>query len=182
MAAILYKWLLFLPVFSFQGFAGSPVLDEAVAKGSGGFHPFYISVTEIEHNANDKTLEISCKIFTDDFERTLRTQYKGTVDLLKPKNKMEMNNLVSGYVKKHLIVAVDGKPVDLQFIGYEQQEEGIESYFQVSNISGVKKIDITDNILYEYKKEQVSFIHVIINGNRKSTKLNNPEDKVSFQY
>ena len=40
-------------------------------------HPIFVSVTEIEHNAKDKTLEISCKIFTDDFEKTLRLTYKG---------------------------------------------------------------------------------------------------------
>ena len=168
MASILFKWLLF------GGFLlGNPGHDN---------HPFYISVTEIEHNAKEKTLEVSCKIFTDDFEKTLRQTYKGTVDLLEPKDKAAMNKLVSDYVKKHLSLIVDGKPVVLEFIGYEQQEEGIESYYQVNNISTVKKIDVTDNILYEYKKEQVSLLHVTINGNRKSYKLNNPDEKVSFQF
>ena len=48
MAFLLHKWLL----------AG---LD-------GAGHPFFVSVTEINHNAKDKTIEIACKIFTDDFE------------------------------------------------------------------------------------------------------------------
>ena len=39
-------------------------------------HPIFVSVTQIDHNATDKTLEISCKIFTDDFEQTLRQQNK----------------------------------------------------------------------------------------------------------
>ena len=93
-----------------------------------------------------------------------------------------MNKLVSDYVKQHLSLIVDGKPVVMEFIGYEQQEEGIESYYQVNNIGAVKKIDVTDNILYEYKKEQISLLHVTINGNRKSYKLNNPDEKVSFQF
>lgn len=169
MAAILFKWLCFV------AFLPAPTANIT-------YHPFYISVTEIEHNARDKTLEISCKIFTDDFERTLRQQYKGTVDLLQPKDKAAMNNLVSSYIKKHLSVTADGKLLDLQFLGYEQQEEGIESYYQVNNISSVSRIDITDNILYEYKKDQVSFLHVTVNGNRKSTKLNNPDEKASFQF
>lgn len=168
MASILFKWLIV------GGF-----LLSAPQKGK---HPFFVSVTEIEQNAKEKTLEISCKIFTDDFEKTLRQTYKGTVDLLEPKDKAAMNKLVSDYVKKHLSLVVDGKPVLLEFIGYEQQEEGIESYYQVNNISAVKKIDVTDNILYEYKKEQVSLLHVIVNGNRKSYRLNNPDAKVSFEF
>ncbi len=145
-------------------------------------HPIYVSVTEIEHNAKEKTLEISCKIFTDDLEKTLRQTYSGTVDLLQPKDKVAMDKLISAYVKKHLSLIVDGKPVSLEYLGYEQQEEGIESYYQVNNITAVKKIDVTDNILYEYKKEQISLLHVTVNGNRKSFKLNNPEEKTSFLF
>jgi hypothetical protein len=145
-------------------------------------HPIYVSVTEIEHNAKDKTLEISCKIFTDDLEKTLRQTYKGTVDLLQPKDKAAMNNLVNDYVQKHMQIKVENKVVALQFLGYEQQEEGIVSFYQVNNIPVVKKLDITDNILFEYKKEQISIIHVLVNGDRKSTKLINPEDKAGFEF
>jgi hypothetical protein len=169
MGSVLFKWLLIGGLF---------LSNAGISK-----HPIYMSVTEIEHNAKDKTLEISCKIFTDDFEKTLRQNYSGIIiDLINPKDKAAMNKLVSDYVQKHLSVKVDGKAVTLQFLGYEQQEEGINSYYQVNNIAAVKKIDITDNILYEYKDQQISIIHVIVNGNRKSTRLINPEDKVSLEF
>ena len=144
-------------------------------------HPIFVSVTEIEHNAKEKTLEVSCKIFTDDFENTLMQAYHVHVDLLEPKYKDSMNKLVNEYVQKHLSIALESKTVALKFIGYEQIEEGIYSYYQADNISSVKNISITDNVLYEYKPEQFSLIHITVNGNRKSTKLNNPDDKVSFQ-
>ena len=168
MASILFKWLLI----------GGLVFNSSSAT----YHPIFVSVTEIEHNAKDKILEISCKIFTDDFEKTLRQAYKTYVDLLKPKDKNAMNKLVADYVQKHLQLKVDGTPATLQFLGYEQDEEGIISYYQVNNIATVKKLDITDNILFEYKKEQLSIIHTTINGNKKSTKLVNPDDKASFEF
>lgn len=168
MVAILFKWLMLASLFG--------------TKPGAATHPIYVSVTEIEHNAKDKTLEISCKVFTNDFEITLRQGYKGTVDLLQPKDKAAMDALVSAYIKKHLQLKVDGRPVNMEYLGYEQQEEGIESYYQVNNIASVKQVDVTDNILYEYKSEQISIIHVIVNGNRKSYKLNNPAEKVSFSF
>jgi hypothetical protein len=168
MVHFLFKWFM----------VGGFLLNQPVVTN----HPIYVSVTEIEHNTKDKTLELSCKIFTDDFEKTLRQTYKGTVDLLQPKDKNAMNKLVQDYVQKHLLIKVDEKPVALQFIGYEQEEEGIVSFYQVNNIPSVKKLDITDNILFEYKKEQISIIHTTVNGNRKSTKLVNPEEKASFVF
>lgn len=168
MVSFLFKWLLVSSLFL------SPDVTT--------YHPIFVSVTEIEHNAKDKTLEISCKIFTDDFEKTLRQTYQGTVDLLQPKDKNAMNKLVSEYVQKHLQIKADGKNVTLQFLGYQQEEEGIISFYQVNNVAVVKKLEVTDTILYEYKKEQISIIHTIVNGNRKSTKLVNPEDKAGFDF
>ncbi|MBL7702939.1 MAG: hypothetical protein JNM14_11865 [Ferruginibacter sp.] len=168
MASILFKWLLI----------GGLIFSPAAAT----YHPIYVSVTEIEHNAKEKTLEISCKIFTDDFEKTLKSTYKTYIDLLKPKDKNAMDKLVADYVRKHLLIKADGKPVEFIFLGYEQDEEGIVSYYQVNNIATLKKLDITDNILFEYKKEQISIIHATANGNKKSTKLVNPEDKYSFEF
>ena len=183
MASILFKWLLVSSLLNFNTFSNSPSYRaESKIRESGDSHPIFVSVTEIEHNAKDKTLEVSCKIFTDDFEKTLRSTYNTYVDLLKPKDKNATNKLVADYVQKHLLIKVDGKPVALQFLGYEQDEEGIVSYYQVHNINAVKKLDITDNILFEYKKEQLSIIHTTVNGNKKSTKLVNPDEKASFEF
>ena len=57
-------------------------------------HPFHMSVVEINHNVQDKTLEISCKIFTDDFEKVLAKTYNTKVDLTNPSNKAAMDSLV----------------------------------------------------------------------------------------
>ncbi len=168
MATLLFKWLMIGTLF--------------LALPTNNYHPIYVSVTEIEHNAKEKTLEISCKIFTDDFEKTLRQQYKTHVDLIDTKHKAAMENLVNDYVQKHLSIKVDGKIIELQFLGFEQQEEGIISFYQATNISSVKKLDIKNNILYTYKKEQMSIIHVKVNGERKSSKLLNPEEKLSFEF
>ena len=91
MALSIYKWLMisffswFIPQGNLQSGTSSkfPLCAdaEALAQASGpGFpHPYYISVVEINHNPTDKTLEISCKIFTNDFEATLEKNYKTKV-------------------------------------------------------------------------------------------------------
>jgi hypothetical protein len=145
-------------------------------------HPIFMSVTEIEHNAKTKSLEISCKVFTDDFEKHLRTIYRTKIDLLDLKTHETMNKFVNEYIQKHLQIVVDGKQVSMKFLGYEQIEEGIYSYFEVQNITAVKTLNITDNILYDYKSEQISLIHATVNAVRKSTKITNPESKVAITF
>ncbi len=146
------------------------------------FHPYYVTVTEIEHNKKIKTLEISCKIFTDDFEKVLRQNTKTTIDLLNPNDKAKMDKLVSSYIRKHLQMIINGKLIKLEYLGYESEGEAILTYFQGKDISTVTRIDVKDDLLYEYKKEQINLLHVTVNGKRKSTKLNNPESTVSFKW
>jgi hypothetical protein len=170
MAAILYKWFLLLSL------TGQP--DMAPVN-----HPFFISVTEIEHNAKEKTLEISCKIFTDDFEKILRQNNTSTpVDLITVKNKAAMDRIVNEYVQRHFTLKVDDRNAAMKFIGFQRQEEAVYSFFEVADIASVKKIAVTDNLLYDYKKEQVSIVHVTVGGNLKSTRMNNPDDKYVFEF
>jgi hypothetical protein len=174
MVSIAYKWLM---VISFILYNNSNFKNADLIP-----HPLFISVTEIEHNQKEKTVEISCKIFTDDFEKTLRMNTKEKVDLLNPAIKSLMEKLVNGYIQKHLIVQIDSRKVAMKFIGYEQQEEGITSYFQVDNIAKIKKIQVFNNLLYEFNIQQMGIIHAIVNGNRKSSKLNNPEANALFEW
>ncbi len=166
MALILYKWLL-LSLFS---------LHTEVT------HPIYVSVTEIEHNAKEKTLEISCKIFTDDFEKALRKVNKHRVDLLDQGLKQSMNRMVNEYVQKHLAMKVNGLPVRMEYIGFEQQDEGILSYFQVNEVKTIKELSIHNSILFEDQPQQISLLHITVNSIRKSTKLNNPETSALFKF
>ena len=169
-----------MPVFLFKWLFLSLTLL-SLSTGS-GYHPVYVSVTEIEHNAKNNTLEVSCKIFTDDFEKALRNAYKTRVDLENEKLKPAMDSLVNDYVQKHLSISTDGQPAKLKYLGFERIEEGIYSYYEALPVTSFTKIQVRNNILFEYKKEQMNFIHVIAAGKRKSTKLNNPENTATFTF
>ena len=146
-------------------------------------HPVYVSVTEIEYDPTDKSLEIICSVFTNDFEATLKKETPGSkIDLLASEQKKKMEQMVSNYLSKHLKIAIDGKWRQMEWVGYEQQEESIASYLQVTGVDGFKKIMVKDDILYEYKNEQISLIHLTVKGKRKSTKLNNPDSVANFEY
>lgn len=146
-------------------------------------HPFYVSVTEINHNPKDKTIEISCKTFTDDLETALEKTTKVKHDLFNPKDAAATEKAVADYIKKHLQLKSDGKPLQLEFVGYERENEATWSYFQVSNVAAApKKLDIITSILFEASDKQINLLHVTINNNRKSTKLDYPADNATFDF
>ena len=135
-------------------------------------HPLFVSVTEINHNAQDKTLEISCKVFTDDLE----------IDLFTVKDKAAANKAISDYFRKHLALKADGKAVQMELIGFEREGDATWSYFQVPNISSVKKIEVDNNILYEASDQEINLMHVTVNKDRKSTKIDYPDVHAVFEF
>ena len=171
MAASIYKWSFFLGVVF--------VLSSATPPRP---HPFHVSVTEIEHNASEKSLEISCKIFTDDFETTLASNYKTKVDLINPPNKAAMDSLVKKYLFSHLVIRVNGRPVTMNYVGFENEKEAAYGYIEIANVSSLSKLDITNNIMYDKFDDQVNIMHVKYNGDRKSTKLDYPAKEASFSW
>ena len=145
-------------------------------------HPVYMSVTEIEYNSTANTIEINNKLFVDDFEQTLRKAFNERIDLLNPPDKARMEKLVNQYIQAHFKISVNGSPVKLNFLGYERIEEGIYIYFEAVDVKQPVQLDIFNNLLYEYKSEQMGIMHCKIKGKIKSTKLNNPESKVSLRF
>jgi hypothetical protein len=173
MAAVFYKWLLicswWMVTYSDQHLSVSK-------------HPFYISVTEINLNTADKTLEVSCKMFADDLEQTIEKIDHTQLDISSDKDKSKFDNYIPTYVKNHLSISIDGKAGNLSYIGFEKDKESAYCYFEVENISSLKKIDINNRLLYDFTSDQVNIIHVMVNGKRQSTKLDYPNKNAGFSF
>lgn len=171
----LYKWmaLLLLPLL----ISSTPrsVAVEAV-------HPFYVSVSEISHNAGDKTVEISCKFFMDDFEATLEKAYKTTLDITVDKYKPAFDKHIADYIPKHLTLTIDGKAVVLKYIGFETEKESAYVYFEAANIPSAKSVQITNSLLHDFTNQQINIMHLTVGGKRQSTKLNHPDTQASFSF
>jgi hypothetical protein len=145
-------------------------------------HPFYISMTDINHNASNKTLEISVRIFADDFENTLRKKCNCKVELTKPTDKAAMEKLVSGYITSRLNLKVDGQPVALQFAGFSEEDGSIWNFFEVKNVGSIRKLELFNNLLHDYSEQQVNMVHIKANGKQKTEKLDHPKNTYTTSW
>jgi hypothetical protein len=146
-------------------------------------HPFFVSVTEINHNASDQSLEISIRVFTDDFENTLRMHHPDLkVDLMNPPAGGTMDSLIKNYLTQKIKIEVSGEVKEMQFIGFERVGESVWSYFEITHVPVLKELKIHNPILYEYKKEQINMVHIVAGKNRQSRKLDNPTADWVFRF
>lgn len=145
-------------------------------------HPLHVSTTEINFNARDKTLEVSCRIFSDDFEAILVKLYKQKTDLSNANMKTAMDELVKKYLLSHLQLKANGKAVAMNYIGFEIDHEATNIYLEVEKIPAVKSVEVNDTILYDMFDDQMSIVHVVKASTRKSTKILYPEKKFTANF
>jgi hypothetical protein len=146
------------------------------------FHPFYVSVTEMNYNEQSKSFEISCKMFAEDIEDVLKQNYKTAVDLGNDKLQPQNNNLLNDYMLKHLSFNINSKIVNFKFVGFEKEKESVYCYLELLNVPSVKKISVTNSILYDFKREQINILHVLVKGKRESTKIDYPQNQANFNF
>ena len=146
------------------------------------FHPYYVSVTDIKYNELEKTVQISCRTFTDNIEDALKKLYKKQVDILHPKDKKEAESLLADYISKHVKLKVNGKWQVVQFIGYEKEDEAIWCYVEIKNVELPKSFIIENTLLYDYLPQQINMVHVEVKGKKQSSKTTNPEKELIFNF
>ena len=145
-------------------------------------HPYYMSVTEFEYKPAEKEVQVSCKIFTDDLEETLKKEYKRKVDILNAASKKENEQLLNSYLQQHLRLQLDGKPVALKMIGFEGEGEAVWIYLVTTNTAAFKSAVVFNDLLYSYREDQLNIIHFKNKGERKSHRFTFPNKEVALSW
>ncbi len=169
MRAIIYQPLLYCYLLFGVG---------AQANTVKAFHPIHVSTSNIEYNNKDNKLEVICTIFTDDFEAALAKQYHAKTDLNKAEMHAAMDALIKQYIAANLNIKADNSPAKLNYLGFEISREAVDVYLESEKIPTPKKVDVDVSLVYNLFDDQINIVHIIVNGVRKSEKVNYPDKRV----
>ncbi len=141
-------------------------------------HPIHVSTTNIEYNKLDNKLEVICTIFTDDFEAALDKQNHTKIDLSKPEMHAAMETLVKNYISGNLQIKTNDVGAKLNYLGFEINKEATDIYLESDKTAPVKKVEAQVSLLHNLFDDQINILHIIVNGVRKSEKLDFPDKRV----
>lgn len=145
-------------------------------------HPVYVSVTNMDYNEGDGKWESSSRIFTHDFEITLRKRFEGKVDLLNPEYKKNMDSLVESYMKLHFSLKVNGADIPMRYVGFEQDEEAVLVFMEGNSTEFPARVEVQNSLLYDFRDSQSAILHVTKGSVRKSSRNVNPVDYSVFEF
>lgn len=145
-------------------------------------HPFYLSITEIRINTEQKILQVSCRMFMDDLEYAISKLYDIKADIIASVKNQSLHDVLFQYIRQHLSIQVGGIFLQPNMLGYEIEEEAVWCHLELAQIDVSNQVKITNTILYEFIPSQTNIIHCYMNDVRKSTKLVNPDSKAIFEF
>ena len=145
-------------------------------------HSLHVSTTEMTFNRKEKSVEVSCRIFTDDFERILAQKYAAKTDLSKPEMHAAMDALVKKYMEAHLQYTINGKNVKASYVGFELDHEATNVYLEIKDVSSLQTLSLNNTLLYDLFDDQMNILHVENNGQRKSARTNYPANRLTVAF
>lgn len=134
------------------------------------YHKFYVSVTQINYSNKEESLQITSRIFIDDFENVLKERYGVTLDLGTHQEAKTAIIMIERYLNTRFTIHINGKKQELHFLGKEYENDVVKTYIEIKNtpLSSLKSIKVESNILYDLFQEQQNIIHFNINNRKKS--------------
>ncbi len=123
-------------------------------------HEFYVSVTQIDFDKESQALEISLKVFTDDFEKVLETEQTGKLHLGSEEENPNANKLIETYLEETFLLEVNGVESDFVYLGKEVELDVTWCYLEVSDISELNTLVLQNEILFEVSDNQTNIVHV----------------------
>ena len=138
-------------------------------------HPYHVGSVEINYNAKTKTFEISAKFFLDDLENSLNAKYNKTLHFGEEKSKAGLDQVLENYFAEYFKLKSNNKFLKINYLGYEEDSESVNIYLESEKVIEPKKVETAVSLLYNLFDNQLNIVHIIVNGNRKSQRLNYPD-------
>lgn len=145
-------------------------------------HKFYVSITKIEFIKEKNSIQIITKIFTDDLENALRQRYDRSISLDSKKETEYSDENLKTYILQKIKIKVNGKQVQLNFIGKEYDTDMVVAYMEVAGVKELKTIEIENKILMDVFPEQQNIIHLKTSKNRRSLLLRRDEPSGKLEF
>jgi hypothetical protein len=123
-------------------------------------HKYYVSLTEIQHNKKENSIEITLRVFTDDLELSINNRYNKTFLIGSNQEIAQFNTYLLDYLKNKLIIKVNGKLYEYQFIGKEIEDDLTFIYLEIKGVKTLKSVEITNKLFIEIFEDQQHIIKI----------------------
>ncbi|MBF9219962.1 DUF6702 family protein [Hymenobacter ruricola] len=143
------------------------VLLLPLAGAAPAWHAYHSTITELRHNAAKQQLELSVKVFTDDFEKAISQGQPKPVNLTDAGPRPLA--LAAAYLQRTLQVrTVAGAALPLQVLGMQPENDGYWLFCKVPLPGPVSGVQLRQAMMLEAFGDEMNIVNLEANGKKQS--------------
>ncbi len=131
-------------------------------------HKYYISVTQIDYIEDKQSVQITSRIFIDDFERLLRERYDESITLAEDDEPAIVDFYIERYLSDKIKIKINNEDANFIFIGKEYDADIMRCYLEIEDVKKINTFEITNQVLFDLFEEQQNIVKTKINSKQKS--------------
>ena len=117
------------------------------------FHEYYVSTTEVDYIKEKNLMQITIRIFIDDFEEIVK-QKNNNLKVAPDSNSKKINEILNQYIFEKFKISVNDQELIYEFIGKEYKSDMIQAYYEAEINNIIKNISFENYILFDYFENQ----------------------------
>lgn len=145
-------------------------------------HKYYVSTSLYDFKDDSGSLQITIKVFQDDFTEIIKKKYQVDISMNNDINSNEIKSKIRDYLLSNLSIYLDNNKYDLFYLGSEEKNEMIVAYLELEDIPTFKSIELKNTILFDLFEKQQNIIHLKKGLNKRSFILRKDAPNVSFEF
>lgn len=145
-------------------------------------HKYYLSVTDLEYNKEEQSIQMITRLFYDDLQDVLQERYDERITVKKDEDQEKLDAYINRYLKKKFKVKVNNIDRELRFLGKEYEDDYVVCYIEIEAVSSIETILIENTLLMDLFPEQKNMIHTDILEKKKSLLLHNGNAKALLKF
>jgi hypothetical protein len=132
------------------------------------YHRFYTAIFQINFVPQKKMVQITTRIFMDDFNDALKNQYHKTTFLGTDKETEADVDLMKKYLAEKFRLTINGKFQPMNYLSKEIEDNVLVCYFKMNEVTKINSLTVENSILIEVHPEQQNIIQFNNNGTKSS--------------
>ena len=145
-------------------------------------HKYYLSLTQIEYNKDQKSLEVIINVFMDDIELAINKEYAIDLNLTTKDELKDADVYFHNYLTKNLTFTIDNDIVTHNYIGKEYEGDLVYFYLEIAVKENPKSLEVFNTILLTYFEQQQNIVKFKNDSKRQSKILSKNTNKALLNF
>ena len=131
-------------------------------------HPYYVSTLDIDYRPDREALQITMRVFTDDWQLMLNTHYDKSLRLDPDTNEEQMLIHSTDYLLQYLELNLNDTYVNPSVLGREYHDDQLVLYLEVMGVVELQTLAVSNRILFAELEGQQNIVRIKTPSKRKS--------------